>query len=168
MPPSIQRQRYSSQSLQCCEIAVRHYPDMSISEIVETFRVSKSLIAFWVQRLHLQHTSKTEQRLREKIKANFRKGRTPESNARGAATLKRLRRLETFRVKSGLPQKTRMKISVTPNRTRKAIHYLIAQYNYFRDVPVGGIYTMYFDAETRRTPNESLFSRRYGLKFQQV
>ena len=57
-----------------------------------------------------------------------------------------------------MPRKTKLNISLVPPHVRRAISNLVYKYNYFRDISVGGQYTMYYDEDTRRTPAEA---RRY-------
>ena len=47
----------------------------------------------------------------------------------------------------------------------RAISQLIHKYNYFRDEKVGGLYTLFYDDETKRTKNEEYFNVKYGIEF---
>lgn len=82
-----------------------------------------------------------------------------------SASLKTTYRHEKYLLQSGLAQNTKMKISLVPQKTRYAINSLKTRYNYFQDKKVGGDYTLYYDSETRRTPNEQHFAEKYKLKF---
>ena len=76
--------------------------------------------------------------------------------------------MERFRVMSGLPQKTKMRIATRPTKAYKAIWYLVNMRNYFRDIEVGGRFTLYYDEQTKRSGKEDYYTKSCGLTFEQV
>lgn len=73
--------------------------------------------------------------------------------------------MERFRVMSDLPQRTKMRIATRPTKVYKAIWYLENMRNYFRDIEVGGKFTLYYDDETKRSDKECYYAQQLGLTF---
>lgn len=157
---------YNETAMRCRNIVIRHYPDMSASEIASMYGYTEARVARWARVLHLKHSLETQQRLKQKRMANLRLAHTPENIERIRLNHQRIRRSEIFRIKSGLPRKTKWNISLVPHHIRRAISHLVCKFNYFRDISVGGQYTMYYDENTRRTPVEALYVERHKLKFE--
>lgn len=160
------KKSYNEASARCRNIVMRHYPDMSVSEIASMYGYTEARVARWARVLHLKHSPETQQRLKQKRIANLRLVHTSEYKERILLNYQRIRRSEIFRIKSGMPRKTKLNISLVPPHVRRAISNLVYKYNYFRDISVGGQYTMYYDEDTRRTPAEALYVERYKLKFE--
>ncbi|WP_370790467.1 hypothetical protein [Leyella stercorea] len=83
-------------------------------------------------------------------------------------TKKRTWMMERFRVMSGLPQRTKMRIATRPIKVHKAIWYLENMRNYFRDIEVGGKFTLYYDDETKRSGKECYYAQQLGLTFKKA
>lgn len=50
----------------------------------------------------------------------------------------------------------------------RAIWYLVNMRNYFRDIEVGGRFTLYYDKQTKRSGKEDYYTKSCGLTFEQV
>lgn len=150
------------------EIVIAEYPNMSSREISVKYGLCRTTILRWANRLNLQHTPETLQRLKHKTAEAQKKAFTKEVYDKIHATRARIYKMERLRVMSGLPQKTKLHVSITPKRTLIAIRRLCDKYNYFTDESTGGVYTLYYDEETRRTPKEDFYSKRHGLTFRQA
>lgn len=92
----------------------------------------------------------------------------PEVKRKMLETRRRTITMERFRVMSGLPQKTRMRIATQPVKVYKAIWYLENMRNYFRDIEVGGKFTLYYDDETKRSGKECYYAQQLGLTFKKA
>lgn len=146
-------------------IIVEHYPTMSSREISRMFAIPKSTVIRWAKKLNLTHTPETQRRLRDKCCCSLQLGRTPESYTKAARTMKRHRTMEMFRMRSGIPTETNLHLTLLPPKAQKAVARLIREYSYFRDIQAGGHYTLFYDASTRRTQLEHLYTERYRVVF---
>lgn len=150
------------------ETTRKYWATMSASEIRDAYGVPKSKAIYWAQRLGLKHTPETEQRLKDKMVKSSVGARNEESHKKASITWKKNRRLDELRVMSGLPRETKFHLKRYPQKTRLAIWHLERRYNYFRDEEVGGLYTLFYDEETKRTPREQYYIDKYHLKFEQA
>lgn len=92
----------------------------------------------------------------------------PEVKRKMLETRRRTIMMERFRVMSGLPQKTRMRIATQPVKVYKTIWYLENMRNYFRDIEVGGRFTLYYDEQTKRSGKEEYYAKSFGLTFKKA
>lgn len=150
------------------ETVKTYYPTMSAREIEAKFNIPKARVIAIAERLGLKHTPETEERLQKKIRERSLGARTPESFRRQVETWKKNRKMEHLRVMSGMKQQTKFRFAKMPERIYKAIWHLETKYNYFRDEEVGGLYTLFYDEQTRRSTKEHLYIKRYGLKFKEA
>lgn len=152
------------------EITIREYPYSSAGEIAARHGVCSGSVWYWVKKLNLQQTDETKARIWGKTYSHI--GRTvkehPEIWRKSAETRKRTMMMERFRVMSGMPQKTKMRIAMRPTKAYKAIWYLVNMRNYFRDIEVGGRFTLYYDEQTKRSGKEDYYTKSCGLTFEQV
>lgn len=145
------------------EIVKAEYPYRSAQEIASKYGISKATVSCWARKLKITHTPETERRIKEKVDKALREAPSPESIAAGLKKRARKRRMETFRVISGMPQKTNIRIRVIPARTQKAIWRLCRRLGYLKTAR--NSVTLAYDNETRRTRNETLYTERYGIQF---
>ena len=75
------------------------------------------------------------------------------------------RKMESWRVRSGIKKETKYKVRITPVRVQQAIFHLSRKYNYFYDTVDDA--TLYYDSQTRRT-KEQYYIDKYHLKFVQA
>lgn len=152
------------------EITIREYPYSSAGEIAARHGVCSGSVWYWVKKLNLQQTDETKARILKKkhrcianiIKTN------PEVKRKSMETKKRTWKMERFRVMSGMPQKTKLRIAMRPTKAYRAIWYLVNMRNYFRDIEVGGRFTLYYDEQTKRSGKEDYYTKSCGLTFEQV
>lgn len=152
------------------DTVIREYPHSSAGEIAARHGVRHSSVEYWARKLNLQHTDETKARITEKIYgriAHITKT-DPEVKRKSIETKKRTWMMERFRVMSGLPQKTKLRVATRPVKVYKAIWYLVNMRNYFRDIEVGGRFTLYYDNETKRSGKEDYYTKSCGLTFEQV
>lgn len=146
-------------------ITAQYYATMSSREISDKFNIPYDSVLRWKRRLGLEHDEATVIRLKRKMADALVAANKVGKNHK---TWEQRRRLDELRVMSVLPQKTKHTFRKYPRRIYRAIWQLEKYYNYFRDDEVGGLYTMYYDEKTKRTPKENLYIERYGLTFKQA
>lgn len=152
------------------DTVIREYPYSSAGEIAARHGVRHSSVEYWARKLNLQHTDETKARITEKIYGRIAHTikTDPEVKRKSIETKKRTWMMERFRVMSGLPQKTKLRVATRPVKVYKAIWYLVNMRNYFRDIEVGGRFTLYYDGETKRSGKEEYYTKSCGLTFEQV
>ena len=145
-------------------VIIQNYPDMLPRELEEKFGVPQSTIRQWARQLKLKHPPETIERRKERYK-NMKTEHlnTPEIISKRSAKRRKTMRMERFRIMSGMRQQTKLWISILPKKTSNSIRRLVTLHNYFRSETDS--LTLHYDEQTRRTPNEEYFSRRYGIKF---
>lgn len=145
-------------------VIVQNYPYMLPRELEEKFGVPQSTIRQWARQLKLKHTPETIERRKERYK-NMKTEHlnTPEIISKRSAKRRKTMRMERFRIMSGMRQQTKLRISILPKKTSNSIRRLVTLHNYFRSETDS--LTLHYDEQTRRTPNEEYFSRRYSIKF---
>lgn len=158
----------SMPSLSRRDTIAANYPYMSANELSERFGIPKSSVIRWAEKLNLRHTSATMRRLLDKRSEALAKGRTPQSCRAAAEKMRRHRKMERFRILSGQPQQTSLNVSILSKPAARAATRLCREFNYFRDKRVGGQFTLYYDAQTRRTPFESVYTQRYRFLFKET
>lgn len=157
------------QSEQHKEIVTRLWATHSAAEIKEETGLSVDCVMYWAKKLNLKHSQATEERIRKKSLDAANKALLKESvREKRAASWKHTRKLDYIRFIGGQKQNTKFKFAKYPERIHKAIWKLENIYGYFQDEEVGGYYTMYYDEQTKRTPMEHLYIKRYGLKFEKA
>lgn len=81
-----------------------------------------------------------------------------------AATLRRVYVAERFRMFSGMPQQTKLRINCHPKHVRDFVYRAVSTHGYFHcegepfDV-------LYYDEDTRRFVREAQLAEKYGVKF---
>lgn len=143
------------------EIVKKYYPTMTGSEIEAKFGVLKGRAEKIAHELGIKHTNETQERIRRKIKDNI-------TNNRHKIDFKKLGhkrsvryKLEYYRVWEGKPQKTRLKLAKTSQKTYKAKYHLINRYGYIETTDA---YTLMYDINTHRI-NEQYCAEKYKLRF---
>ena len=147
------------------EQIVNMYPTMSSSEIAKELGIGKTTVARWARRLGVHHTQETIMKLQDKTSWRLDYARRQLDYKAIHKKRSRTRRMEEWRVLSGLPQQTKFKVKVIPERIYKAMWTLSKKYNYFfdRDSAI-----LYYDSQTKRRPNEQYYVDKYGIKFEQA
>ncbi len=153
----------SSANMDAVEVIKAEYPYKSAKEIADAHGLSKATVTRWAKKLNLSHTPETAQRIEEKVRKALT-GRCPdESYAVGKEKRRRKRKMDLFRVMSGMPQKTNYRIRILPVRTQKAIWFLCKR-GYIKTAR--NSVKMLYDNGTKRTPNEQLYTKKYGIQFE--
>ena len=73
------------------------------------------------------------------------------------------RKMESWRVRSGLEQNTKYKVRITPKRIQNAMYHLMKKYGYFYETVDKT--ELYYDLQTRRVKNENYYTEKYGISF---
>lgn len=145
-------------------LIVNMYPTMSASEIAKELGIGKTTVVRWAKKLDVSHTPETLKRLQEKTSWRLDYARRKLDYKEIHKKRSRTRRLEEWRVMSGMPQQTKFKVKVLPRKVYAAMWNLSNKYNYFfeRDKAV-----LYYDSQTDRRINEQYYIDKYGIKFEQ-
>ena len=142
------------------------YPTHSATEIGKILGVTKAAVNNMAHRLGVRHNKDIliafNRRFTEMTKRK-------DIQEKRVAALRKTIRSDKMRVLSGLPQKTKRRFKTIPNRCLSARNYLIRRYNYFYDVEIGGLLTIFYDGETRRLPldREKYYADKYRIKIEQ-
>ena len=141
------------------------WPSMTAREIARKTGISKSVVLRWHKRLGVEHTAETEARIKRERDETFQRAKLATSQAKKVKAWRHTRRMDEWRVLGGQPQQTKFKIKLLPDKVYRTMWYLEDKYNYFfeNDRPV-----VYFDSQTRRAKNESRFTEKYGIRFEQA
>lgn len=146
------RERWREQKEKAARIVPELYATMGEREIEKEYGIDRHFISQVAKRLGLKHSQETTSRLRQK----------------GGIKAQQVWKADRTRFLSGQPQLTNFRIVKYSYKLKLVINRLIRVYNYFTDEEVGGLYTLYYDKDTKRTPRENIYSKRYGLKFEQA
>lgn len=103
----------------------------------------------------VEHNEETMKRIKQNKVRVITENRENADPGLMIAHWKRTRKMDEFRILSGEAQKTNFKFRKRPLRIMRAISQLIHKYNYFRDEKVGGLYTLFYDDETKRTKTKN-------------
>lgn len=149
------------------EKIVAMYPTMTCPEIAAELGISKKTVSVYSKRLGLKHTAETIARIRESQQKGQRAWRTSaeakKARAEAGRKLSKLWRMEKWRVRSGMEQVSRLRVSVLPKKTMAAIYRLTETYGYLYAT---GNLTLWYDAKTRRNPLEQYYTDKYGIHFE--
>ena len=152
----------STADMKAVEIIKTEFPHKSMQEIADAHGFSKSLVYRWAKKLNLSHTEEAQRRIDEKVRTAML-GRCPvDSYAVGMEKRRRKRKMDVLRVMSGMPQQTGYRIRILPVRTQKAI-WALCKRGYIK-TSKNSVKILY-DIDTQRTPNEQLYTRKYGIQF---
>lgn len=144
----------------------RLYPTHSASEVAKALGISKQAVNRIAKRMGVRHTDETSERLVREGVALLKK---PEIVAKRINTLRRVIRMEQFRIINGVKPKTKRKFKSASHRSLCARNYLRRKYNYFYDKDYGELLTLFYDSDTKRLPEERErhYSEKYHIKFVQ-
>lgn len=144
------------------------YPHYSGKEIGDKIEVNRNRVNAYAKLHGLTHTSETTARLKKKSVTMLEKGRSHESYMKAANTTRRKRQYDTFLLLSGKKQKTKLKVSILPQKTRRRITMLCHLYHYFKSDDRNST-TVYYDKETRRNAFAEKFAKeKYGITFEEA
>lgn len=147
------------------KLVIALYPNNSTREIARMVNLDTRTVLRIAHKNNLKHTLQTVERLRQKQCISAKNLLNKETRLKACNSRKRTYRMEAFRVMSGMPQKTKIRIAILPTCVRKTIYRLKTQFNYFADRNCGDAYTLFFDSATRRSPREDMYALKYGIKF---
>ena len=149
------------------KVVMELYPTHSSTEIGKILGITRSAVNNMAHRLGVKHNEDLLDVLAHRYSE---KSKEKDVQKKRIASLKETLRKEKIRFTYGLPQKTKRRFKTIPNRCFNARNYLVRRYNYFYDVSIGELLTIFYDSETRRLPHdrEKYYVERYGIKIEQA
>lgn len=149
-------------------IVREHFPTMTERMIVARFDIPLTSIHRIVVKYGFVHSPEFQRKLTEDSVRRMRALHADKNVQKKINDIKRRQYImEKFRVLSGLPQKTNIRVKVLSKHLNCARANLRSRHNYFvvkGDDPL----VICYDSKTRRTPNEQYYSEKYGFKFIQA
>lgn len=145
-----------------------HWCTQPVREIAEVLRCDVSQVYRVAKGIGLEYPKGWIENRRKIQMDNLSKSRTRDVHAKIGKSWAKTYKRETLRVKYGLGQKTRLRISTIPQKVYQAKRNLLHRHNYF--AIEGDEYALGYDSETRRVVdmpkyNEEYYINKYGLKF---
>lgn len=146
-----------------------HWCVQSAREIAAALRCDVSLIYLVAKKeLGLKYPKEWTESQKKISQKNLVNSHTKEVHAKIGKSRSKTYEKEKLRVKYGLEQKTKLRISKISRKVYYAKRSLIYKFNYF--MIDGDEYALGYDSETRRIVdkpkyNEEYYSNKYGLKF---
>lgn len=144
-----------------------HLPRSTCAQVARELGRGKSGVAKYAKRNGIHY----DQGKVEQIKAGDIKPekRGKEWRKKISESRKEIFRKERMRLKWGLAQRTRLSIDRMPRKTKDVRLQLKYRCDYvledIRHSQNANPYNIYYDSETRRSPNEAYFAEKYGFKF---
>lgn len=145
------------------EIVRRCYPVMTTREIADRYGIGYGRVNKIARELGVRHGPEVQARQERERNARLAAARANNDFAAIAAKRKRRKHYDELRVMSGLKPLTRLRLKTMPTKAYKAKWYLCRKWGY--TTADGEPYTLYYDGTTRRSKNESYYTKKYGLKF---
>ena len=145
------------------EIVRRCYPVMTTREIADRYGIGYGRVNKIARELGVCHGPEVQARQERERNARLAAARANNDFAAIAAKRKRRKHYDELRVMSGLKPLTRLRLKTMPTKARKAKWHLCRKWGY--TTADGEPYTLYYDGTTRRSKNESYYTKKYGLKF---
>lgn len=145
------------------EKVIELYPTMSSREIAEITGFAKTTIIRCAAKNHLRHTEETQKRIDEYVRQRRSYGRKSYDYSKLSEKITHTRKMESWRVRSGLEQNTKYKVRITPKRIQNAMYHLRKKYGYFYETVDKTV--LYYDSLTRRVENENYYTEKYGISF---
>lgn len=142
------------------------YPTMSSREIHDITGFALSSIIRCARNNNLKHTKEAQARIDAYVRMKRKEGLKNRNLHKLSEKVKTTRKMESWRVRSGLRQETKYKVRITPKKVQYAMYHLFKKYNYFYDTVDS--HTLYYDSQTKRSSNEQYYIDKYGLKFEQA
>lgn len=141
------------------------YPTMSSREIHDVTGFALSSIIRCARNNNLKHTDEAQARINAYVRRRRREGQRKRNYKKLSEKITSIRKVEAWRVRSGLKKETKYKVRITPKRVQQAMYHLSKKYNYFYDTVDNQ--TLYYDSQTKRT-NEQYYIDKYGIRFVQA
>ena len=141
-----------------------YYPTMTAPEICARFGYSKTRVNMWARRLGVKHSAETEERIRQENMARLVEAKKHIDYKAMGERLKRKRRYDELRVMSGLRPLTKFRMRAIQPKAYKAKWSLCRRQGYME--AEGAPYLLLYDDTTRRSKNESYYTKKYGIKFE--
>lgn len=142
---------------------IRLYPTMSVKEIAETVGVSMSSVIWQANKNSLKHNDETQQRINKSKASSLRRYWNDEKYTTKGKKLHKMYKMEYFRVMSGIPQTTKLRLRKLSPKALNAKMYLRKKYNYFYSK--GEPLVLCYDDETTRSKREEYYTDKFGFSF---
>lgn len=150
---------------------IEHYADASTVEIAKSLSLTRSAIDSIARKYGLKHSDEQIRRAKERQRELFKKNRDLYVEKRVKAW-KLTRRMDELRLLSGERQRSRMNISLVPERIKVAMYRLRYRRGYIKCET--DPYLLYYDENTRRTTlrrngwTEEKYEKKYKIKFKEL
>ena len=138
---------------------------MSSREIHDVTGFALSSIIRCARKNNLRHTEEAQARIDAYIRSRRQEGARKRDRFKLREKMISIRKMEAWRVRSGIKKQTKFKVRITPKKIQRAMYHLSRKYNYFYDTVDDA--TLYFDSQTNRT-KEQYYIDKYGIKFAQA
>ena len=145
------------------EIVRRCYPVMTTREIADRYGINYGRINKIARELGVRHGPEVQARLDRERNARLAAVRANTDQAASTAKWRRKRRYDELRVMSGLRPLTKFRMKAIQQKAYKAKWGLCRRQGYME--AEGNPYLLLYDGTTRRSKNESYYTKKYGLKF---
>lgn len=143
------------------------YPHYSGREIGDKIGLRRTVVNAYAKKMGITHTPEAYRRIKHERTMKGIAGHSQKSREQAREKNKRTRLMETYRLLSGDRQKTKLKISILPQKTRRRITMLCHLYNYFKSDDRNST-VVYYDSETRRNAfAEKYAHEKYGITFEE-
>lgn len=141
------------------EVLLRLFPLWPIPSIAAAIGCNKSWTYKRARQLHLSHGNWVKKGMQGRTAGKFSEERAKAQSER----MKRLFRMERFRILSGMRQRTRYNLNFVSHATAKFLYR--SKYNRNYVCPSLTDRTLYYDGETRRYPDEQPYAAKYHVTF---
>lgn len=146
-----------------------HLPRSTYAQVARELDRRRNTVAEFAHRNGIEHS---EAAVRLACSAYIKNQSSRDREARMkkmSETRKEMFAKECRRAKWGIAQQTKLRVcAAAPSKVMQARYNLERQHNYvledcraFNASP----YNIYYDSETKRTPNEAYYTEKYGFKF---
>lgn len=147
------------------EVIRKMYGNTLAKDIAATLGLSYVQVKGFAYRHHLKHDPVWFRKMtaRDVVKYNRTAAMRQESSRKLLTLFKQERRRALF----GEKRKTKLRISLLPQKVRQNKYYLCYRYGYFTDGNPSST-VLYYDSQTRRNARAEEYSTRvYGITFEQ-
>lgn len=145
-----------------------HLPHSTYTQVARDLGRHRNVVSYYAARHGIPYSKEAGRRAATEACSLAWRTKGESISKKMSETKKEIFRKERMRFRWGLEQKTRYTVKPMPERIRMARRdlkrrrdYIMEDCHFFDSDP----YVIYYDSQTRRTPNEDYFAEKYGFKF---
>lgn len=158
---------YREQGKELKRILIENYHSMPICELAKKIGKSQKYTCEMAKRLGLRHTEEEKAEILESARHRMHAfNKSADFKRKRVEAQRESIKKERLRMRYGLRQKTGMKLSELPRNVIIVKCRLRGLRQYF-DIE-GEPYSVGYDSNTKRSPQEQYYTKRYGLEFFEV